>query len=303
MTDGFISINGDNQSQFNSGYDSMIAVAPQPELVDIEPVPDFRGYAALGTGQYLLNACPATEVLPAELVISIATEEEKAGRVIGDLKDVEPGTEIDPSSMAVRLAFFSVSGLDALEQQLRILREESFPSTTPKPDRTAELEQLRQRVAELEKERDELKLVVSAHADFFSRTQSEMADLKESVECLSATNDFLTGKRDENIILKAAVKQLTAERDAALNEARDFESDIDTVTQHNVELQLETIALKSALNVARDGIDEFLVANDPTEFGCACDLSVGYLCGPCHADKQQEPLKIALAKINEVLKP
>ena len=61
--------------------------------------------------------------------------------------------------------------------------------------------------------------------------------------------------------------------------------------------------LEAALKVARDGIDEFLVANDPTEFGCACDLSVGYLCGPCHADKQQEPLKIALAKINEVLKP
>ena len=105
------------------------------EQVESEPVPDFRGYAALGTGQYLLSACPATEDLPAELVISIATEEEKAGRVIGDLKDVEPGTEIDPSSMAVRLAFFSVSGLDALEQQLRILREESFPNTTPQPDR------------------------------------------------------------------------------------------------------------------------------------------------------------------------
>ena len=83
---------------------------------------------------------------------------------------------------------------------------------------TDEVKQLRQRVAELEKERDELKLVVSAHADFFSSTQSEMADLKESVECLSATNDFLIGKRDENIILKAAVKQLTAERDAALAE-------------------------------------------------------------------------------------
>lgn len=61
--------------------------------------------------------------------------------------------------------------------------------------------------------------------------------------------------------------------------------------------------LEAALKVARDGIDEFLVANDPTEFGCACDLSVGYLCGPCHADKQQQPLKSALAKINEVLKP
>lgn len=88
--------------------------------------------------------------------------------------------------------------------------------TTPQPDRTAELEQLRQRVAELKKERDELKLVVSAHADFFSRTQSEMADLKESVECLSATNCFLAGKRDENIILKAAVKQLTAELNDAI---------------------------------------------------------------------------------------
>ena len=44
------------------------------------------------------------------------------------------------------------------------------------------------------------------------------------------------------------------------------------------------------------------VANDPTEFGCACDLSVGYLCGPCHADKQQQQLlESALAKINEVL--
>ena len=62
-----------------------------------------------------------------------------------------------------------------------------------------------------------------------------------------------------------------------------------------------TAELEAALKVARDGIDEFLVANDPTEFGCACDLSVGYLCGPCHADMQQEPLKIALAKINEVL--
>lgn len=60
--------------------------------------------------------------------------------------------------------------------------------------------------------------------------------------------------------------------------------------------------LEAALKVARDGIDKFLVANDPTEFGCACDLSVGYLCGPCHADKQQQPLKNALAKINEVLK-
>lgn len=147
-------------------------------------------------------------------------------------------------------------------------------------NKNIEIEQLRQRVAELEEERDELKLVVSAHADFFSSTQSEMADLKESVECLSATNDFLIGKRDENIILKAAVKQLTAERDAALNEARDFESDVDTVTQHNVELQLETIALKSALREAHVFLDH-----------CWRDLN----------DFSFEYLEKTIATINEVL--
>lgn len=66
--------------------------------------------------------------------------------------------------------------------------------------------------------------------------------------------------------------------------------------------QMKRIAeLEAALKVARDGIDKFLVANDPTEFGCACDMSVDYLCGPCRADKQQEPLKIALAKINAIV--
>ena len=33
------------------------------------------------------------------------------------------------------------------------------------------------------------------------------------------------------------------------------------------------------------------------EFGCACDLSVGYLCGPCHADK----LRAELAEKDEVI--
>lgn len=86
----------------------------------------FRGYAALGTGQYLLCACPRTDELPPELVISVATPEERAGRTIGDLRDTTPGKVINPEVMAVRIAFFSVAGLDALEQQLRILREESF---------------------------------------------------------------------------------------------------------------------------------------------------------------------------------
>ena len=143
---------------------------------------------------------------------------------------------------------------------------DAFPlHTTPQPDRTAELEQLRQRVAELEKERDAaLETIKQQH-----RIHVELVEEKEVAEA----------KADEE--QKHSCK-MAYQRDIA-----------------NVEIA----TLKSALKVARDGIDKFLVANDPTEFGCACDLSVGYLCGPCRADMQQEPLKIALAKINEVLKP
>ena len=75
-----------------------------------------------------------------------------------------------------------------------------------------------------------------------------------------------------------------------------YKVDIATLEQQRDELM-------AALKVERDGIDKFLVANDPTEFDCACDLSVGYLCGPCHADKQQQEMADEVAKINEVLKP
>lgn len=44
--------------------------------------------------------------------------------------------------------------------------------------------------------------------------------------------------------------------------------------------------LTAQVGVLRDGIEAYLAANDPSEFGCACDPSVGYLCGPCFADKQ-----------------
>ena len=89
--------------------------------------PPFRGYALLGAGAYLLNNSDASD--PAELVISIATDAEKEGRVVGDLRDNTPGTEIQPETMAVRIGFDSVAGLDALEQQLRLLRAEHFPKT------------------------------------------------------------------------------------------------------------------------------------------------------------------------------
>lgn len=115
-------------------FNAMIAAAP-PAPAAVPPgmmlVPDYRGYANLGTGQYLLNISGADE--PPELVISIASDEEKAGRTVGDLRDNKPGTVIQPEQMAVRLRFASEAGLAALEQQLRILREERFAAAGDKP--------------------------------------------------------------------------------------------------------------------------------------------------------------------------
>ncbi|OYZ19371.1 MAG: hypothetical protein B7X65_13855 [Polaromonas sp. 39-63-25] len=89
--------------------------------------PEYRGYANLGTGQYILNH---TGDHPAELIISIATEEEKAGRAVGDSRNLEPRKILNPEDMCVRIRFENVAGLDALEQQLRFLREELF-ATSP----------------------------------------------------------------------------------------------------------------------------------------------------------------------------
>lgn len=45
----------------------------------------------------------------------------------------------------------------------------------------------------------------------------------------------------------------------------------------------------------REAVDQYLAENDPSEFGCACDPSVGHLCGPCFAHKQQTVLRKSIA--------
>lgn len=106
-----------------------------------------RGYALLGIGAYLINHSAAGE--PPELVISIATEEEKAGRVIGDERDNAPGSVILPESMVVRFGFHSVVGLDALESQLRDVRLVHFPAA-PKSVAPSDSEAM----AEMEQRKD-----------------------------------------------------------------------------------------------------------------------------------------------------
>lgn len=102
---------------------------PDAEMLPAKHViaPHFRGYAHLGIGAYLINHSAAGE--EPELAISVATEEQKAGRVVGDLRGNEHGELVHAKDIAVRLRFENVAGLDALEQQLRFVRSVHFPES------------------------------------------------------------------------------------------------------------------------------------------------------------------------------
>ena len=95
--------------------------------------PHYRGYARLGIGAYVINH---TADKPAELIISMATDQEKAGRVVGDNRENPAGHMLQPEAMAVRLCFENVAGLNALEYQLAVLRDVHFPETI-KADRAS----------------------------------------------------------------------------------------------------------------------------------------------------------------------
>ena len=103
-----------------------IAQPEQPAAVGKVMAPHYRGYASLGCGQYILNN---TADFPAELIISIATDEETSGRAVGDSRNLEPRNILHSEDMVVQLRFENVAGLDALEQQLRFLREDLFPES------------------------------------------------------------------------------------------------------------------------------------------------------------------------------
>lgn len=125
-----------------AAIESMLAATPAatpPAGAGMVLVPDYRGYAHLGTGQYLLNHSDAGE--PPEVIISIATEEEKAGRSIGEERDNPPGHSIQPEAMAVRLRFANPAGLAVLENEIRKMREThgwAAPSPAPAPAATTQ---------------------------------------------------------------------------------------------------------------------------------------------------------------------
>lgn len=94
-------------------------------------VPDYRGYTNLGTGLYVLNISAKGEA--AELIISVATDEERAGREVGESRTNPDGHVINPEDMAVRIRFQNVKGLEVLEGKLQEVRAEHFPAAPAAP--------------------------------------------------------------------------------------------------------------------------------------------------------------------------
>lgn len=103
-------------------------------------VPDWKGYALLGTGLYAINhsAAPPDPELGAELIISIATDKDRDGNRQLYEERATDGGPIQPDVMAVRIGFLNAGAVDALESQLRYLREANFPNAAPSPAEKAE---------------------------------------------------------------------------------------------------------------------------------------------------------------------
>lgn len=110
--------------------------APQEAQAGMVLVPDWKGYALLGTGRYIINhSADFDPALGAELFITLATEEDRAGdRKIGETRDSRnPGQPVESEDMVLRIGFLNERGLFALEDQLRIIRETHFDAPVAQP--------------------------------------------------------------------------------------------------------------------------------------------------------------------------
>ena len=99
-------------------------------------VPDWKGYALLGTGHYVINhTADFDEKLGAELLITLANEDDKSGnRQIGESREVTDQKLIESDQMVIRIGFLNERGLFALEDQLRYIRKIHFSAAPASPE-------------------------------------------------------------------------------------------------------------------------------------------------------------------------
>ena len=84
--------------------------------------PDFRGYAILGLGQYIIHICGEKDNYYDELIIRPATTVESTTKKLNELVE----TQLEPiptENIAVRIAFTNKAAIDNLITSLVVLRD------------------------------------------------------------------------------------------------------------------------------------------------------------------------------------
>ena len=88
-------------------------------------------------------------------------------------------------------------------------------------------------------------------------------------------------------------------RNAASETERPIVS-LEFLAANEIESLRQQLAECQATNLQMRGlVDQFLVENDTTEFGCACHPGEGYTCGTCRTFDRQLPLRQAIALPND----
>lgn len=98
----------------------------------------------------------------------------------------------------------------------------------------------------------------------------------------------------------SAIKDIEDAAKAAIDEVANFCSEAIRGKNKEIESIRQQLAECQATNLQMRGlVDQFLVENDTTEFGCACHPGEGYTCGTCRTFDRQLPLREALALPND----
>ena len=126
--------------------------------------------------------------------------------------------------------------------------------------------------------------------------QAENAALKESIRW----KDIEISALKEQV---AEVERLKADKATAVEKMHESANQfVEFMHGPHSQVATERDELRQQLAISqleakrlRESVDQYLIENDPSNFGCACDLSVGHLCGPCFAHKQQTVLRQALS--------
>ena len=128
-----------------------------------------------------------------------------------------------------------------------------------------------------------------------AKSQEErIAYLAANCRGLGEARATLESERAANEQLTERVAELEFSWAGCSQQLKDACADLD-------EAEKRIAAQTDALVKARALIDAFLIANDPSEFGCACHPGESYICGPCQTDKRQIGLRKALAAIDAAL--